>query len=59
MTNFQYHLNFQFIIFNLAWMQATTPEYKAYQEQVLSNCSKFAQVCFMTYSKIVGKTRSC
>lgn len=25
-------------------MQATTLEYKAYQEQVLSNCSKFAQV---------------
>lgn len=25
-------------------MQATTPEYKAYQEQVLSNCSRFAQV---------------
>ncbi|KAJ7943787.1 Serine hydroxymethyltransferase [Quillaja saponaria] len=27
----------------LRWIQATTPEYKAYQEQVLSNCSKFAQ----------------
>jgi hypothetical protein len=25
-------------------MQATTVEYKAYQEQVLSNCAKFAQV---------------
>jgi len=25
-------------------MQATTPEYRAYQEQVLSNSSKFAQV---------------
>lgn len=25
-------------------MQATTPEYRAYQEQVLSNCSKFAEV---------------
>ena len=24
-------------------MQATTPEYKAYQEQVLRNCSNFAQ----------------
>ncbi|GMP27523.1 hypothetical protein CsSME_00003475 [Camellia sinensis var. sinensis] len=24
-------------------MQAVTPEYKAYQEQVLTNCSKFAQ----------------
>ena len=24
-------------------VQAMTPEYKAYQEQVLSNCSKFAQ----------------
>lgn len=24
-------------------LQATTPEYKAYQEQVLSNCAKFAQ----------------
>ncbi|KAL0431415.1 UNVERIFIED_CONTAM: Serine hydroxymethyltransferase, mitochondrial [Sesamum radiatum] len=27
----------------VALKQATTPEYKAYQEQVLSNCSKFAQ----------------
>jgi len=25
-------------------MQATTPEYRAYQEQVLSNSFKFAQV---------------
>jgi hypothetical protein len=29
---------------NLVWMQATTPEYRGYQEQVLSNCTKFAQV---------------
>ncbi|KAJ0981746.1 hypothetical protein J5N97_010001 [Dioscorea zingiberensis] len=27
----------------VALKQATTPEYKAYQEQVLSNCAKFAQ----------------
>ncbi|XP_019192162.1 PREDICTED: serine hydroxymethyltransferase, mitochondrial-like [Ipomoea nil] len=27
----------------VALKQATTPEYKAYQEQVLSNCSKFAK----------------
>ncbi|KAL1365466.1 hypothetical protein HN51_013485 [Arachis hypogaea] len=27
----------------VALKQATTPEYRAYQEQVLSNCSKFAQ----------------
>ncbi|KAM6564022.1 hypothetical protein CsatB_024020 [Cannabis sativa] len=27
----------------VALKQATTPEYKAYQEQVLNNCSKFAQ----------------
>ncbi|CAK9312989.1 unnamed protein product [Citrullus colocynthis] len=27
----------------VALKQATTPEYKAYQEQVLSNCSKFAE----------------
>ncbi|KAK9904359.1 hypothetical protein M0R45_000795 [Rubus argutus] len=27
----------------VALKQATTPEYKAYQEQVLSNCSRFAQ----------------
>ncbi|KAB2094450.1 hypothetical protein ES319_A02G159400v1 [Gossypium barbadense] len=27
----------------VALKQATTPVYKAYQEQVLSNCSKFAQ----------------
>ncbi|XP_022133094.1 serine hydroxymethyltransferase, mitochondrial [Momordica charantia] len=27
----------------VALKQASTPEYKAYQEQVLSNCSKFAQ----------------
>ncbi|KAL2551705.1 Serine hydroxymethyltransferase 1 [Forsythia ovata] len=27
----------------VALKQAVTPEYKAYQEQVLSNCSKFAQ----------------
>lgn len=25
-------------------LQATTSEYKAYQEQVLTNCSKFAEV---------------
>ncbi|MQL41384.1 serine hydroxymethyltransferase, partial [Escherichia coli] len=27
----------------VALKQATTPEYRAYQEQVLSNCSRFAQ----------------
>ncbi|RRT47549.1 hypothetical protein B296_00053664 [Ensete ventricosum] len=27
----------------VALKQATTPEYKAYQEQVLSNCARFAQ----------------
>jgi glycine hydroxymethyltransferase len=29
----------------VALKQATTPEYRAYQEQVMSNCAKFAQVC--------------
>jgi hypothetical protein len=29
----------------LSNFQATTPEYRAYQEQVMSNCAKFAQVC--------------
>lgn len=31
-------------------MQATTPEYRAYQEQVLSNSAKFAQVKSMKYA---------
>jgi hypothetical protein len=31
--------------------QATTPEYRAYQEQVITNCAKFAQVFVFTFSK--------
>lgn len=30
-------------------MQAATPEFKAYQEQVLSNCARFAKVIFLYY----------
>lgn len=37
-------LSFYFIF------QATTPEYRAYQEQVISNCAKFAQVFVFTFS---------
>ena len=36
--------NLSFIFSYSLQMQATTSEYKAYQEQVLSNCSKFAEV---------------
>ncbi|XP_057973520.1 serine hydroxymethyltransferase, mitochondrial-like isoform X2 [Malania oleifera] len=41
----------------VALKQATTPEYKAYQEQVLRNCSKFAQ-CLIekSYELVSGGT---
>jgi len=36
----------------MVWlMQATTSEYKAYQEQVLSNSAKFAQVLLIACGK--------
>ncbi|KAH9712603.1 serine hydroxymethyltransferase 1 [Citrus sinensis] len=39
--------------------EATTPEYKAYQEQVLSNCSKFAQTLLeMGYELVSGGTEN-
>ncbi|XP_073018668.1 serine hydroxymethyltransferase, mitochondrial [Primulina eburnea] len=41
----------------VALKQATTPEYKAYQEQVLSNCSKFAQTLVKNgYELVSGGT---
>ncbi|KAK9231453.1 hypothetical protein WN943_021687 [Citrus x changshan-huyou] len=43
----------------VALKQATTPEYKAYQEQVLSNCSKFAQTLLeMGYELVSGGTEN-
>ena len=30
-------------------LQAATPEFKAYQEQVLSNSARFAKVCFLVF----------
>ncbi|XP_064957554.1 serine hydroxymethyltransferase, mitochondrial-like isoform X1 [Musa acuminata AAA Group] len=43
----------------VALKQATTPEYKAYQEQVLSNCAKFAQ-CLVEkgYELVSGGTEN-
>ncbi|CAN6450819.1 unnamed protein product [Victoria cruziana] len=43
----------------VALKQATTPEYKAYQEQVLSNCSRFAQ-CLQNkgYELVSGGTEN-
>ncbi|XVF59143.1 hypothetical protein PTKIN_Ptkin07bG0252000 [Pterospermum kingtungense] len=38
----------------VALKQATTPEYKAYQEQVLSNCSKFAQTLAANRYEVVS-----
>ncbi|KAJ0041491.1 hypothetical protein Pint_27763 [Pistacia integerrima] len=43
----------------VALKQATTPEYKAYQEQVLSNCSKFAQTLLERgYELVSGGTEN-
>ncbi|CAL9129759.1 unnamed protein product [Musa hybrid cultivar] len=43
----------------VALKQATTPEYKAYQEQVLSNCARFAQ-CLIEkgYELVSGGTEN-
>ncbi|XP_072973538.1 serine hydroxymethyltransferase, mitochondrial-like isoform X2 [Typha angustifolia] len=43
----------------VALKQATTPEYKSYQEQVLSNCAKFAQ-CLIEkgYDLVSGGTEN-
>ncbi|KAH7566792.1 hypothetical protein ACOSP7_023450 [Xanthoceras sorbifolium] len=43
----------------VALKQATTPEYKAYQEQVLSNCSKFAETLIQNgYELVSGGTEN-
>ncbi|KAL6993945.1 glycine hydroxymethyltransferase [Sarracenia purpurea var. burkii] len=43
----------------VALKQATTPDYKAYQEQVLSNCSKFAQALIEKgYELVSGGTEN-
>ncbi|CBI25701.3 unnamed protein product, partial [Vitis vinifera] len=43
----------------VALKQATTPEYKAYQEQVLSNCSKFAETLMKKgYELVSGGTEN-
>ncbi|PPR88478.1 hypothetical protein GOBAR_AA32211 [Gossypium barbadense] len=43
----------------VALKQATTPEYKAYQEQVLSNCAKFAQtLAAKGYELVSGGTEN-
>nr|XP_009776303.1 PREDICTED: serine hydroxymethyltransferase, mitochondrial-like [Nicotiana sylvestris] len=43
----------------VALKQAITPEYKAYQEQVLSNCSKFAQALMENgYELVSGGTEN-
>lgn len=34
-------------------MQATTPEYKAYQVQVLKNCARFAEVFRLTEVEVL------
>lgn len=34
---------------SLGWLQAATPEFKAYQEQVLSNSARFAKVVVFSF----------
>jgi len=39
------------------WIQAATPEFKAYQEQVLSNSARFAKVSVNSTDAMVQDTK--
>ncbi|KAG6515080.1 hypothetical protein ZIOFF_025460 [Zingiber officinale] len=46
-------------LLSFEYLQATTPEYKAYQEEVLSNCARFAQsLVSKGYELVSGGTKN-